>query len=556
MSPQEDIRAALSARCSILGFFDVAIPLEHPEVLAHGDYATSLALLLSKRAGKSPRAMAEEIVAGLVLPASVSSVSIAGPGFINFTLAQNFFATSLSTILGAPLTWGNGTSRVGTELVVEYTDPNPFKVFHIGHLMSNAIGESLSRLTKSQGAIVHNANYQGDVGIHIACAIWGMRELGIQTKDAKEFGKAYALGATALKENPEAKEAITAINKKLYDRTDPEINTAYDEGRRASLELFETIYALLGTTFENYFFESEVAQPGKEVVLAHPDVYEKSDGATVFKGEAFGLHTRVFLNAQGLPTYETKEIGLAYTKQALYPNAQTFVVVTANEITEYYKVVKKSIEQFDAPLSQKMLHVPHGMMKLSSGKMSSRTGNVITGESLIGDLVIAAKARAEESRADNPHVLAEEIAVAAIKFQVLRQGTGKDIVFDESKALSLEGDTGPYIQYAHARCCSLLMKGAELGCTPKPNAEIVPSDLERTLYYFPEVVERSATELEPHHVAHYAVHVASLFNSWYANTQVLDGGTDVPHKLAVVQATQITLKNALNLLGIRAPEKM
>jgi arginyl-tRNA synthetase len=554
MSIRSRIETALKEKVAALGFLDVTITLTHPDVLAHGDFATSIALALSKQAGKPPRAVAEDIVRDLTVD-GVVRIEIAGPGFINFHLSPDFFAASLNEISTAAV-WGSTQATEKKEIVVEYTDPNPFKAFHIGHLMSNAIGESIARLFESQGVTVYRANYQGDVGIHIACALWGIKQLGIDAGNGAELGRAYSHGATAYKNDPAAKEEINAINKIVYDKTDETLNEQYRIGRQASLDLFEKLYALLGTKFNRYFFESELAEHGKEIVLAHPHVFEDSDGAKVYKGEKVGLHTRVFLSAKGLPIYETKELALAYEKQKYFPNAETFYVVTANEITEYYKVVIAAMKEIDPVIAAKMHHVPHGMMRLPDGKMSSRTGNVITGESLLADLIEAAKARAAESRAENPQQLAEEIAVAAIKFQVLRQGTGKDIIFEQEKALSLEGDSGPYIQYAHARCTSILHKGKEAGFLPAATVHTDLSDLERTLYRFPDVVARAAENLEPHHVAHFLTHVAGLFNSWYAQVQVLDDSDAVPHKLAIVRAVQQTLAQGLHFLGIKAPAQM
>ncbi len=554
MSIRARIEAVLKERVAALGLPDVTITLTHPDVLAHGDFATSAALALSKKAGKPPRVVAEDIVRDLSID-GVSRIEVAGPGFINFHLHSDFFAASLNEIMSTVM-WGSTPAHAKKEIVVEYTDPNPFKAFHIGHLMSNAIGESIARLFESQGVTVYRANYQGDVGIHIACALWGMKQLGIDASNGAELGRAYSHGATAYKNDPVAKDEINAINKTVYDKADEILNEQYRIGRQASLDLFERLYALLGTKFNHYFFESELAEKGKEIVLAHPSVFEDSDGAKVYKGEKVGLHTRVFLSAKGLPIYETKELALAYEKQKYFPNAQTFYVVTANEITEYYKVVIAAMKEIDPAIAAKMHHVPHGMMRLPDGKMSSRTGNVITGESLIADLIEAAKTRATESRAANPQQLAEAIAVAAIKFQVLRQGTGKDIIFEQEKALSLEGDSGPYIQYAHARCVSILQKGKDAGFFPAATARAGVSDLERTLYRFPDVVARAAESLEPHHVAHFLTHVAGLFNSWYAQEQVLDGSDAVPHKLAVVAAVQKTLAQGLHYLGIKAPEQM
>lgn len=539
------------------------IVLEHPAELAHGDWACNVAMMYAKQVGKSPRALGEEIAAKLreqQVP-GVAQVEVAGPGFINITFKPQVFTDALAQVVQNGETWGQSTKNAGHEVVVEYTDPNPFKAFHIGHLMSNAIGESLARLIESQGTKVFRANYQGDVGIHIACAIWGIQQLGLDPHDGSRLGEAYAYGAVRYKNADKRqdwegiKAEIDALNKIIYDKSDEKVNEIYRIGRQASLDLFEGLYALLGTKFDHYFFESELGEKGKEIVESHPDVFEDSDGAKVYKGEKVGLHTRVFLTNKGIPVYETKELALAYAKEELFPNAQTFFVVTANEITEYYKVVVAAMSEINGQLAAKMRHVAHGMMKLPEGKMSSRTGNVITGESLLNDLVAAAHTRAQESRADDVEKLARQIAVAAIKFQVLRQGTGKDIVFEQDKALSLEGDSGPYVQYAYARCMSLVRKANEQGIVPALDTAADVGDVEKMLVRFPEIVARAAEELQPHHVAHYAVDIAGRFNAWYAREQIL-GSNDAAHKLAIVVAAATTLKNALYLLGIAAPEKM
>ncbi|NBV76948.1 arginine--tRNA ligase [bacterium] len=529
------------------------VSLDVPGNNTHGDYATGVALAVAKQAGMPPRATAEKIVAELGTIKGVEKIEIAGPGFINFFLSTQAL---VEAVAGARTNeWGRGNFLKDKTILCEYTDPNPFKAFHIGHLMSNTIGESLARLCESQGATVVRANYQGDLGVHVACAIWGIKKLGIHPESADEFGAAYAAGATAYKEDETAKTQIDALNKKLYDRSDAELNELYDSGRKASLDAFEAIYAILGTKFNRYYFESETAPVGKEIVLAHPEIFPESDGARVFKGEDYGLHTRVFLNKQGLPTYEAKELGLEKMKQDEYPHSEKFIIVTANEITEYFKVLKKAMEQVLPSVAAKLLHVPHGMMKLQSGKMSSRTGSVITGESLLGELKDAALERAKESRAENHELLAQQIAVAAIKFQVLKGGTSKDIIFDRERSLSLEGDSGPYLQYAHARCTSLLEKGKSVGITPVIDAFGVMPDFVRHLVHFPEVVERAASEYEPHHVATFLIELASQFNAWYAQEKIMDT-PDTAHKLALVDAVRQTLQNGLWVLGISAPEKM
>lgn len=548
------------------------VPLEFPSELSHGDYASGVALAKAKEAALSPRALAEKVVLTMGTIAGVSKIDIAGPGFINFTLSPESVAHTIEEARQEP--WGRGNAAAGKQMVFEYTDPNPFKAFHIGHLMSNAIGEALSRAAQFAGAKVVRANYQGDVGVHVACAIWGIKKLGIHPESADEFGRAYAAGAIAYKEDAAAKEEIDEINKKLYDRSDAELNALYDTGRKESLAAFEKIYAILGTKFDRYYFESETGPVGKDIVVSHPEIFPESDGARVFRGEEHGLHTRVFLSGKGLPTYEAKELGLGKIKSEEYPQAEALVVVTANEVSDYFRVIKKAMEVLFPDIAKKLVHIAHGMMKLPTGKMSSRTGEVITGEELLRELSDAAKERAKESRAGNIDKLAQDIAVGAIKYQILKQDSGKDIVFDRERALSLEGDSGPYLQYAHARTHQIVEKAAaqgiigrpsvshQLGDTGSPRMEVradvaaTPNEVARLLVRFPEIAARAARTYEPHLVTQYLLLVASAFNSWYAQEQILDGSASSPHKVAVADAVRTTLRHGLWLLGIPAPEKV
>lgn len=550
------IRARIAEAIASLGIAidSREVPLEFPADSAHGDYASGIALSKAKDAGVSPRALAEKIVAGLGSIDGVASIDIAGPGFINFTRTPQAVADTLVRAQDAG--WARGESLSGRTIMVEYTQPNPFKPFHIGHLMSNAIGESVARLIEYAGASVVRANYQGDVGPHVAKCLWGVRALGADVRDADDLGRAYAHGAAAYEDDPAAKAAIDAMNKQIYAHTDPELEELYRAGRTASLEHFEVLYKVLGTQFDHYFFESETALKGEEIVRAHPEIFVESEGARVFRGEEHGLHTRVFITSHGTPTYETKEIGLETLKQELYPTVDTFVITTAVEQKEYFAVVKAALALLDAKLAQKLIHISHGMMRFASGKMSSRKGNVITGESLLTSLIEVARERAKETRSDNLEALAKDVAVAGIKFQILRGAAGKDIVYDEERALSLEGDSGPYLQYAYARTQAVLGKAAAAGIVPKVDSAAVPTPVARLLVRFPAIAERAAREYAPHHVAQFLIELAGAFNSWYAQEQILDGTPAAAHKLALVSGIGTTLRDGLWLLGIRAPEKM
>jgi len=504
---------------------DALFVVERPRALSHGDYSTNAALV----AKVDPTALADKLkIEG------VERVEVAGK-FINFYLSREELIPKEQKI---PQLYA------GKKIMVEYTDPNPFKEFHIGHLMSNAIGEAIARLLEVSGAKVIRANYQGDVGPHVAKALWGKMQ-----KPERSWGEAYTYGT---QEYESKKTEIDEINKKVYEKSDAQINTLYDTGRKESLKRFDEIYKILGTKFDYYFFESETSPKGLALVQKHPEVFEQSEGATVFHGS----HTRVFITSRGLPTYEAKDLGLLQLKKDTESMDES-ITVTANEQSDYFSVVlaaaKKVPEITD--IAEKTKHVSHGMMRFADSKMSSRTGNVITGESLLQDLTKATRGR-------------EDVAVGAIKYTVLKSGSGKDIIFDPDKSLSLEGDSGPYLQYALVRARSLLRKAKEAGIDPGewdqdgrrsgPLGQVLPSPmvpLARVLVHFADAVARAAKELEPHYVTTYLTELAAAFNSWYAQEKVIG----VPHQeygVFLAAAVERTLSQGLHLLGIPTPEEM
>ncbi len=451
--------------------------------------------------------------------------------------------------------------------MVEYTQPNPFKPFHIGHLMSNAIGESFSRIVEFSGAKTVRANYQGDIGPHVAKAIFGIINSGLPDESksislqAQYIGECYSKGSNFYDTDEEAKNKIDDINKKIYNKSDEEINKIYELGTKITLEAFEEIYKLLGTKFDYYFFESVMAPIGEKIVRENiGKVFEESDGAIVFHGEKYDpkLHTRVFINSQGLPTYETKEIGLTITKFEK-ENPDISMVTTAIEQAEYMKVVQKAISLIYPDLESRMKHITHGMMRLATGKMSSRKGNVVTGESLLLDSmdVVLEKINERDFSDIEKKEISQVVGVAALKYSILKSSLGSDIVYDFEKSISFEGDSGPYLQYTAVRANSILEKAKEFNLEGKNEIPEEITDLEKLLYQFPEVVERSYKLLEPHHVATYLTHLSSSFNTFYGNTKILDKENKfIEFHLSLVKAFVLTMKNGLYLLGIETPKRM
>lgn len=456
--------------------------------------------------------------------AEISKIDFIKPRFINFYLSKEFFKNSLGEIIKKGDKFGKNKNLEGEKVVIEYTDPNPFKEFHIGHLMSNTIGEAVSRIIEWNGAEVKRACYQGDVGLHVAKAIWAQGD--------------YAKGARAYEASKTAKKEIEEINKTIYAKSDPELNARYEKGKKESLEKFKEIYKRLGTKFDYYFFESETGDIGKKVVLDNVGkVFEKSQGAIVFKGS----HTRVFVNSQGLPTYESKDLGNAKIKYDKYPYTKS-IIITGNEIKDYFKVVLEAMGKVIPELSEKTKHLPHGMLRLPTGKMSSRTGDVIAAEALIEEVKEKVKGN-------------EKVAIGAIKYMILRQAIGNDIIFDIEKSVSTEGDSGAYLQYAYARTNSLLRLMDFSGLVLWTGSNDIRL-IERLLYRFPEIVERAGKEYAPHYITTYLTELAASFNNFYAHEQVISNEPESPYRLAIVRAFKTVMKNGLNILGIPAPERM
>ena len=555
----KSVEQALQQALKSLGLEYSEITFEHPGDMSHGDYATNIALVSAKKEGKNPKELAEQIVAAFVKPDEVERLEVAGPGFINIYLSRRFFRSSIQEMLVKGEEWGANNVCKDKHAMVEYTQPNPFKPFHIGHLMSNTIGESISRLYEFAGAEVRRANYQGDVGLHVAKALWGLRKTGGDPSNIDDIARAYVAGNKAYEDEETAKKEITSYNAMVYENA-KEVAEEYAVGRSVSLEHFEELYKILGTRFDYYFFESETTLPGRALVkegLA-TGVFEESEGAVVFKGERYGLHTRVFLNQQGLTTYEAKDLGLAQLKAQKW-DFDISITTTAVEQEEYFKVIFKALALLRPELAPKLRHVSHGMMSLTGEKMSSRKGNVVTGESLIQDMLALAKEKVRERNFNDEEkdTIAHAVAVAAIKYSVLKQKAGKNIVFNPEQALSFEGDSGPYLQYAHTRAVSILEKAKQVGLVA--STVLAPqesTELEKLLYRFPDVVQHALEEYEPHYITTYLTELASVWNSWYASEKVVDESSVAPYKLAIVQAFAYTMKNGLWLLGIQAPNRM
>lgn len=560
-----EIKKVLKAAIEKAGIFVDEIHIEHPaDPKKHGDFSINACLVHAKKLNTTPKELGEKVKSFIeeIDSEYVSEVMNVG-GFINIKLSKNYLTKVPQMIIEAGDKFGSNDLYKGTKALFEYTDPNPLKIFHIGHFMNNAIGETNSRITEFHGGEVKRACYFGDIGLHIAKTMYVLKDQEINKDQSLvdlvvQLGAAYAEGNNLYEDDLQAKEEIDALNKSIYNQEDTEVYELYKWARQVSLDYFETIYKKLDTKFDFYFPESEAGPIGKKLVKEKiGEVFEESNGAVIFPAEKHDekLHTRVFINKFGVPTYEAKELALAKIKHDAYPY-DVSVVVTANEIKEYFKVLKKAMSFVYPELEKKTYHLTHGLLKLPDGKMSSRKGTILSAEDLIENVKEEVMKKMEDRDIENKEEVAEKIAIGALKYQILKQASEKDVIYDNEKALSFEGDSGPYAQYAYVRAMSVAEKAKEAGVQISNDSEKT-YDLENILYRFPQVVERAGTEHAPHYITTYMTELASEFNSFYAKEKIANSSdSESGYKLALVEATGQILKNAMQLLAIPVVERM
>lgn len=532
-----------------------------------GDYATNVALILSKKVGKSPRDIAQEISDKMNAEYSDEiETSIAGPGFINMKLSDKNIVRELNNFLAEPARYGSSSIYANKVVVTEFSDPNPFKVLHMGHFYTSVVGDAISRLIENAGGEVHRVNFGGDVGLHVAKTVWAILEKiggelpeklkAIEKNERADWlSKRYVEGNNAYEDSEFSKAEIININKRIYKITkdndrSSELAQIFWETRQWSYDYFDDFYHEIGVKFDKYYPESEGAEIGMTAVLSHPEVYTKSEGAIVFEGEKYGLHTRVFVNSEGLPTYETKDLGCDLLKFDDY-HFDEQIIITGNDIIEYMKVVLKSLEQFAPEVALSTKHMTHGMVKLPGGiKQSSRLGNFVRAIDIL-DMAADAQEKAQNKR-DKATVL------GAIKYAFLKNRLGPDVVFDPETSVSMTGNSGPYLQYSLARSKSILRK------LPKESSDRIEANQnldshERNLAIkiieFEDVVAHATEELSPHLICIYLYELAQTFNRFYENAKV-EGSPRQDLRTQLVGLYSVVVSRGLEMLGIPLVEKM
>lgn len=572
--------------------------VSYPPDSKQGDYTTNIAMILAKKIGKNPIILAEEIA--LTLKNSlkelniVEKIHVVKPGFINITINKKHFVEQIDLMINEKEYIDvRNNNLYGKKIMVEYAHPNTHKEMHIGHMRTLVIGESIARILKTLGAEVFRANYQGDIGLHVAKAMIGIDEL--MNEDKLDFesvsqwtnekkshflGRAYAKG-NLLYDNGVLKDKIDNVNKFLYKNVFAKVQgqkdqenalpfasqeeerlwNRYLETRKWSLDYYADFYKRFYTKFDRLFFESEVADLGKKIVEENTGkVFEKQNGAVIFPGEKYGLHTRVFITNQANPTYEAKDMGLGFVEYGVFPFEQNIHVV-ASEQKGYFAVVIKALQLIDPEKFKGEHHLSMGMVQLKDRKMSSRTGDVLTVDWLLDELKKPIELMANEGRiaTDKKEETINQIIIGAVKYSVLKVDVTQDVSFDIENSVSIEGNSGPYLQYTYARIQSILRKSNKtaVGSQITEKLEVEEYELLRKLSQFPEVVEDAGRRLSPHLLCAYLFEIGKAFNVFYQNCPVLTAsGEEKIQRLFITFATGQIMKEGLRLLGIQTPEKM
>jgi len=570
MDPKTQI-AELVAAAAKLPPHDIIAILEVPRATELGDFALPC-FRLAAQLKKDPKLIAKDIASHIKIPKGslVKSVKVAGP-YVNFFLSSSNLAEQiLGEVYKAKDQFGSGTKKKEKLMVEGFGQPNTHKALHIGHLRNICLSDSLSKVLKFSGWLVLTANYVGDVGTHVAKVMWYMQKYHLFHSHTKQknkgewLGKLYAEAVKKVKDHTEYQKEVSEIHQKLEQKKDKELLKLWKTTREWSLQEFKRIYKELGVEFDTWFFESEVEQSGKKLALEllKKKIARKDQGALLVDLSDWGLDVFLVLKSDGTALYSTKELALAKLKFEKFKIDRSIHVV-GSEQSLYFKQLFKTLELMGFKQAENCYHLAYELVMLATGKMSSRSGEVV----LYSDLIDQAKSRAlEEVKKRNPklgkkaELIAEKIALAALKYGMLKQAPNKVITFDWERALEFQGDTGPYLQYSLVRANKILEK-----VKAKPSLKVdfdllkttKEAELIKKIAGFKEIVAKAAEQYAPYLIANYSYELTQVFNEFYEACPVAQADKKVKEaRTLLVWAFAQTLKNALILMGIEEVEVM
>ena len=526
-----------------------AVEISRPEP-QFGDLSTNIALKISKQLGKNPREIAEQVTDALRNNPNFAEVNVAGPGFINIRLQDRELFD-----LATPESDQNISDST---IVIETNNPNPFKAMHIGHALNSITADAIANLLNRTTSRLHRVSYHGDVGLHVGKSMYALldctdslpeRLLEVPESERNSFmSRMYALGSRAYKEDEVAKQQIDQLAKQSFDRQDPVYAAIYDTIFDWSFAQIDSVVRRLGNQpTEQRFLESQADTLGVRIVRGNvPQVFQESDGALVFKGSEYGSFDNAFVSSSGLGLYAARDLGLMQLKNEQFHPDRSYII-TAEEQRDYFRGVIAAAGLIWPERANQTINISTGTLKLTTGKMSSRDGEVIEIDWLFDQIANAITERGGEPT--------EDIIAGALRYAFLRVRVGSDIVFDINEAVSIQGNSGPYLQYAHARACSILAKSSVESTVQISELDTNERELVRKIGEYSEVLDKAVTELMPHHICNYLYELAQEFNRFYEKSRII-GDEREALRLHIVELYRSTLARGLRVLGIVAPEKM
>ena len=515
---------------------------------------------------KSPTAIAEELSQKLSGSNGIEKISVIS-GYCNFFIDRNIL---VRTILEKASTPDFGRSNDGSRVVIEFASPNTNKPLHLGHLRNMAIGESIARIYQFAGNNVTRTSINNDRGVHIcksmlAYSLEGRGDTPESTgKKSDHFvGDYYVLFSRKAATDESLNEQAQSLLQK-WEAGDRQTRDLWKTMNHWAFEGFAATYALFGIKFDKEYYESDIYTFGKDIItegLSRGIFTRRADGATVIDLDSEKLGEKVLLRSDGTSVYIVQDLYLAVLKKKEFDYDQS-VYVVGNEQEYHFAVLKAIFKRLGYPIADSIHHLSYGMVELPEGRMKSREGTVVDADNLIGETsALAAEEVRTRYQLTNSEVEERslKIALAAIKYQLLRVDTAKNMLFDPKKAICFEGDTGPYLLYSYARAASIIRKALQqnLSADSSVVAELNASELAlvRKIGSFPDAIAAAYRKLSPSVVAAYAFELSQLFNEFYHNSPVL-GSDQAGFRLHLVGAFREILKNSLWLLGIDAIEEM
>jgi arginyl-tRNA synthetase len=532
---------------------------------------------LAKEAGKSPASVASDLVGAFGRLESIAATRAQGPYF-NIVLRAGFLSREIiGAVFGQGEDYGKSDDQ-GSKILLEFSNANTHKLYHIGHLRNLVLGDAVARLLAANGHKSIPVSYINDFGSHVAKNLWHYsdyaRQLEADTGKRLEdlpddekgwhLGQIYAKASEKAKDDPTAKGMIEFIMKKLESREGEEYEL-WQKTREWSIAHFARIYKELGVEFRDIFYENEFIEEGREMVrdLLARGVLRESEGAVIADLEEYGLGVLVVIRSDGTAMYPVADLPLARTKIEKYaPDVSVYVVDVRQGL--YFKQLFKLTEflGFDC----QMRHLGYEFVKLPSGMMSSRSGNIISYDELKAKLRERAVAETRERHPDWEASRTEEVArvlaVGAIKFEMCKVGAGQIITFDIDKALQFEGYTAAYLEYTYARSQSIRRKAEAAGIqADRENYDLLAHDKEKDLLFklarYPEVIQEAARVYDPSVMAKYLFDLARVFNDYYHAVPVIqDDKRMAGMRLSLVLAVSQVVSNGLRLLGIEPIDEM